>query len=251
MPPLLQSQLLPETAPEILSQFAVRGPLAIRAVLDDLVRERPLVSLYSSRNFDQFVVSQILGWDESGVRFDFVTDQGRRSALLGADRVVILAFLDRIKIQFDALELSPGAEGDKPILRCAVPQVLYRIQRRETFRVRPAGRINADCVVRMGAGDERVYRVADISAGGLGLTLPPGEPLPASGDSWQHCRLEIPGYPAIPCSLAVRVVADGLRGDSNGTRIGCEFIRPTPQAQRAVQLYVMDLERGRAPVGEA
>jgi len=248
---LLQSQLLPETSAEILARFSIAGPLAVRAVLDDLVRERPLISLYSSDDFDEFVVSQLLGWDDHGVRLDFTTDQGRQRALTTARRIIVVAFLDRIKIQFDAVDASIRTVDGRRELHCAVPRVVYRIQRRDAYRVRPPASQPAQCVVRGQNGVERAYRVADVSAGGVGLLLPPLEQAPLRGDLWRHCRLEIPGYPPIPCDLAVRVVAEGLRDAAAGHRIGCEFVHATPEAQRAVQLYVMDIERGRPPAPHA
>ena len=78
-----------------------------------------------------------------------------------------------------------------------------------------------------------------------GLVAEPGlaSIAPGSGEIWRHCRLEIPGYAPIPCDLEVRFVSEGLLGEAAGSRVGCEFHRPTPETQRAIQIYVMDVER--------
>jgi c-di-GMP-binding flagellar brake protein YcgR len=247
MPPILQPQFLPETDRQLLARYAVDGPLAVRAILEDIGRGRALIALYSPRSDEDFVVSQLLGFDEARVRFDFTTDQARRQALLGAGSVVVVAFLDRIKIQFEGHRLQFEERPDGAVLSCGVPARVHRIQRRDAFRVRPPSEQPAECVIRRFAGEERQFRVLDLSAGGVALLAPPDLPQPQPGEVWQHCRLEIPGYAPIPCDLEVRVVSPGLRGEADGCRLGCGFHRPTPETQRAVQIYVMDVERGRTP----
>ena len=118
-------------------------------------------------------------------------------------------------------------------------------QRRDAFRVNPPETYPVECVIRSMGDAQNVYRVLDLSPEGLALMLGPGHPTPESGESWSHCRIEIPGYPPIPCDLVVRFVSDTLMGDGQSRRIGCEFDRPSPQAQRALQIYVTDLQSGR------
>ena len=247
MPTILQTQFLPETDHEVLRRFSVVGPLAVRAILDDLVRERALITLYSPRDHEEFVVSQILGWNDAGIRFDFTTDAGRRQAILGAGSIVVVAFLDRIKIQFDrgpaacqrrrravvaglrAAAAGPPDPAPRRLPRAPAVGACCRMRdprdRRGRARVPRArhqrGRRRAD-----GAARARCARARRTVAA-----------LPA----------EIPGYPPIPCDLEVRFVSEGLRGDAAASRIGCEFHRPLPQTQRAVQMYVMDVERGKTP----
>ncbi len=242
-----QNQLLPETDADTLERFLVSGSLAIRGVLDDLVRERALISLYSRCDHQEFVVSQMLGWDDRGIRFEFTTDESRRRAILGAEAITVVGFLDRIKVQFDATTPRLDSQADPPVLICAIPDRLFRIQRRDAFRVRPPTERPAECMVRAIGSSQHVYRVLDISASGVALSLPAGDPLPPIGEVWRHCRLEMPGYPPIPCDLEVRFIGESLLGDAAACRIGCELHRPTPETQRAVQVYVMDVERKRPP----
>ena len=251
MPSILQQQFLPDTDAGLLERFSVDGPLAVKAILEDLVRGRALITLYAAHDHEEFVVSQILGWDASGIRFDFTTDEHRRQAILRGAGITVVAFLDSIKIQFDARALRLQPDARLPTLVCTVPTRVFRIQRRDAFRVRPPHRSPVECVIRSVGAEERVYRVMDMSPDGLALMVPATQPVPASGELWQHCRLEIPGYAPIPCDLLVRVVSETLLGDGASARIGCEFHRPTPQTQRAVQIYVMDLQSGRyTPAGQ-
>jgi len=128
-------------------------------------RERALIALYSPRDHEEFVVTQILAWNAAGIRFDFTTDAARRQALLGAGSIVVVAFLERIKIQFAAGRLRAGDDGGRPVMDCELPRQVHRIQRRDAFRVRPPPVHPAECVIRSVGGVERVYRVLDVSAG--------------------------------------------------------------------------------------
>ena len=239
---IVQPQFLPETNAEVLSRYVVEGPLAMKAVLEDLLRERALITLYSAANPEEFVVSQILRADAHGIRLDFTTDESRRNALMGAG-IVVVAFLDRIKIQFECPHPQVSLQEGLSVLVCQMPDRMHRIQRRDAFRVRPPVRRPVECVVRPTQGGERTYRVLDVSASGVALMASADAPAPGSGEIWRHCRLEIPGYAPIPCDLEVRFVSEGLLGEAAGSRVGCEFHRPTPETQRAIQIYVMDVER--------
>jgi c-di-GMP-binding flagellar brake protein YcgR len=238
--------LLPETDAATLARFEIRGALSVAQVIEDLVRERALITLYSSRDFGEFVVSRIVHRDALGIGFDFTTDDARRQALLGGDTLVVVAMLDRVKVQFDANALRLDRSGDRATLRCAMPERVHRIQRRDAFRVRPSPLSGAQCVVRSPEG-VRAYPLLDVSVGGIALSIPDGEPVPPIGHTWRHCHLDIVGYPAIPCDLEVRFIGTGLLEERAGVRIGCAFVRPAPETERAVQIFVMDVERGRSP----
>ncbi len=241
-----QNPLLPETDAATLAQFEIRGALSVARVIEDLVRERALIALYAPHDFDAFVVSQIVHRDARGIGFDFTADEARSRALLGGESLIVVAMLDRVKVQFGAHALRLERSQDHATLHCAMPERVHRIQRRDAFRVRPYPRSGADCVVRTPEG-MRAYPLLDVSAGGVALMMPLEDAVPQVGQIWRHCHLDIAGYPAIPCDLEVRFIGTGPPEGRGGARVGCVFLRPAPQTERAVQIYVMDVERGRSP----
>ena len=238
-----QSPLLPEHDPQTLDRCAVTDPGAIAQVLDDLVQARAVVALHSRDGGAD--LSRLTGWDARGLRLDPPADDRRLAALTRTAGLTAVASLDGVRYQFDLQTPVPANDAAYPALVCTLPQRAYRLQRRDAFRVNPPETYPVECVIRSMGDEQNVYRVLDLSPEGLALILGPGHPTPESGESWSHCRVEIPGYPPIPCDLVVRFVSDTLMGDGQSRRIGCEFDRPSPQAQRALQVYVTDLQSGR------
>lgn len=237
--------MLPETDVAITRRFSVEDPTAVRRVLDDLVRARAAVVLYLPTNFQVFLVSRLLGHDSRGLVFDFFADPLLTRPLLGGNALIVVAMLESIKVQFVAPDPVQRRSPDGPELLCGLPAEVIRIQRREDFRVRPPVRSPVVCVMRAPGGSEDRFQVSDISAAGVALLAPAGGTLPQPGEIREHCRLEIPGLPAIPCDLEVRTHGALDRGS---VRVGCRFLRPAPESQRAVQRYVMDVECGRVPL---
>ena len=60
MPPTFQPQFLPETDAAELEPFRVSGPVAIKALLRDLIVRRALIALYARNRFEEFVVTQLV-----------------------------------------------------------------------------------------------------------------------------------------------------------------------------------------------
>ena len=242
MPDALHAAPGPESRAEILSAHRLTGTLAIRAVLEDLRRKRDKITLYSAGDHARYGDSHLLRHTPEYLCFDVTVDSGRPSALV-ADGLVAVALPENIRIQFDCAQPRITGSDGRVELVCEMPSLIHRIQRRDAYRVRPPVRRPVQCVMRPFQGQERAYPVLDVSATGVALEIDPEFAPPAIGEIWQHCRLEIPGHAPIPCDLDVRVIGPAPEGDPPGNRIGCLFHRPTPETQRAVQVYVMDAER--------
>jgi c-di-GMP-binding flagellar brake protein YcgR len=236
--------MLPDDDPGTASRFGITGAKEIGWTLKEVLSARAPVTLYRAADFGSFLVSRLLWHDRTSMRFDFVDEPRRGEALLAGGHLVAVALIERIKIQFDARAPQAAPRDGRMELLCALPDRIIRIQRREAFRVRPPERHPVICVLREPDGTEHRYRVHDISADGVALTVPAGQRSPAPGELWRHGRLEIEGLPPIPCDVEVRTRWDAARG---AVRVGCGFHRPEPESQRAIQRYVIDVQRGRVP----
>lgn len=241
--PALALQLLPETDPAFLRPFLVEGVLAVRALLRELVTHRALLAIYAGHELEDFVISQVTHLDDHSIELDFVTDDDRRQAIARAGGVVVIGLLETVKVQFELSPIGLDLRDGRPVLRARHPQTMYRIQRRDAFRVRPPAGEPASVVIRLSPGAEQHFRVIDFSATGVAYAMAPGSALPLEGTVLHLSRLECAGRPPIPCDLLVRHVSAGLLSENGAHRIGCEFYRIDSLAERAVQMIVIDLER--------
>jgi c-di-GMP-binding flagellar brake protein YcgR len=244
----LQPHYLPETDPAQIQSFRVDETLGIRGVLRELMTRRAMVTIYAPDNFDAFIPSRVLAFDERALDLDFVADEERRREILSHPSAVVIGTLDRIKVQFEVSGFAPTTLQDNPALHCPVPKAVYRIQRRDAFRVRPLATEPVTCHVRDGRGGESAWKVLDFSALGVAFSVPPDQTPPAEKSVLQHCRLEFaPSRAAIPINLVVRRVSTTPEDGSQGYRVGCEFRYLAPEAARTLQMAVMEIERrGRA-----
>lgn len=110
------------------------------------------------------------------------------------------------------------------------------MQRRDAFRVVPA--LPATLMLRDG---ERLVEVelTDVAATGVAFLVPPSLGVPALGARIGNAVLELPGFATIACDLVVAHVEtrDGR------TLAGCRVPRLEPEAQRALQRYVIEVQR--------
>lgn len=238
-----RSQFVPETDVERLAPYRVVGATGIRSLLKDLVARRSLVALYPPRSYDASAITQVVRFDDEVVDLDLVSDQRLREAVLAGGAGVVVGVVDTIKIQFDVSRPKVVDAPGGAVLRCALPSVAFRIQRRDAFRVRPLMKEPAYCRLVDPEGGESVLPVIDFSIAGLALSFAPGARAPERGDVLRDCRFEIGRQVAIRCDMVVRNVIEDTTSDHAPRRVGCEFQRLSVEAERTLQRAVMDIEQ--------
>ncbi|WP_457427787.1 flagellar brake protein [Roseateles sp. P5_E7] len=239
----------PDTVPE---QLRVTATAEIAAYLQQLQRENAAVLLSGPPG--QSLSSRICALDgEAGVLgLEIGTDpEGISQALVASGEITAVAYLGTIKLQFelDDAVLVSGEQG--AVLRSSLPERLYRFQRRQAFRVQPAGSIYPRVVLPGGEHPGRALRVLDISIGGLALALPgeltPEQPLQSLvvGQVATGLVLELDRLTALGIAL-VPHHASAIAGDTHGMlQLGCSFVDLDANAGRALQVYVDQTQKRR------
>ncbi|MGC1443245.1 MAG: flagellar regulator YcgR PilZN domain-containing protein [Burkholderiaceae bacterium] len=234
---------LPERDLEKLSSFQLTSETGIRKLLDSLLSISGLISLYSDNDVNLFVISRLLEVSDTTLCFDLNTDRERTTFLEKQDAVTVVGFIDQVKVQFSApiqqIETSDGATR----LLCRFPDVMYRIQRRDAYRVRPPIGEPAQVVLR--GTPERSLDILDLSATGVSFRLIENELSIKVGDTVEHARLEVGPQVPIPVSFIVRSIFQmkGTQAGHDSYRIGAEFHRLPGPVSRRLQVYVLDVER--------
>lgn len=233
----------PDAAPE---EFRIAAAAEIAAYLQQLQSEGAPVLLSCPPG--QTLASRIGALDAAAnvLGLDIGADpDGISQALVASGEITAVAYLGAIKLQFelDDAVLVSGEQG--AVLRSSLPQRLYRFQRRQSYRVQPAGSIYPRVLVPGGQEHGRALRVLDLSIGGVALALPAGPtPLPV-GEVANNLTLELDRITALRVALLPHHVSPIPGDDSGLQQLGGAFVDLDATATRALQVYVDQTQKRR------
>ena len=231
-----------------LGRYVLHDPGEITYVLRSLLHGANLITAYFNEGSD-FLLTALLAVDDEGIVLDYGGSAEANRRALAASKLVLIATHDRVKIQFALPGLKAVSFGGRPAFRAALPERLLRLQRREYYRLVAPIAQPLKCALTMTGGDgaRRTYeaQIVDIGAGGIALMPPRGVEF-SVGDTFESCRLELPGFGAVDAGLEVRNVFQvTLRNGMRVKRCGCQFVGLRPAMQARVERYIMKIERDR------
>lgn len=162
--------------------------------------------------------------------------------LLEADDVIAVAYLDRIKVQFqlDNLLLVTGPDGST--LRADLPREMFRFQRRDSFRVRPieTGAPRATLSDPQNQTRTLKLRILDVSMGGMAVfaseDMAPASTFPV-GTLLAPVELQLDRSTQLQVQLRVQHVSD-FNVESKGVQLGCAFESLSGAASGILQRYI-------------
>lgn len=239
----------PEPDSSELERFALYGRQDIVGVLRELRDRQVLVTLYCDQAAG-FAVSNILDVNAAfeEVILDCAADPSAQGAIYQAREIVLVAFLDNAKIQFNVAGAEPVTHQSRAAFRVRLPQQLLRMQRRAAPRQPSPAARPATCLVPV-PGEAARYesvRVLDLSIGGLALLAHPVQFELPIDRVLTPCYLDLPDIGQITVGLRVRYV-DGPAEPGSARRCGCEFVDLAGPALRTLQRYMNRLEAAQTP----
>ncbi len=232
----------PEPDSPALERYAVYARVEVLALLRQLIDQGVLTNVY----FDQgasFYLTALLAVnpDFEELVIDTAPDQSVQRRLLESRRLVFVAFVQGVKLQFEAARAEATMYEGRPALRVRLPERVIRMQRREYFRVRPLASRPVHC--RVNDAQEKqatTWRVLDISGGGVALACGRDERPFSLGQELPDCVIDFPGEGSIAAGLRVRSIELSQREGEQ--RIGCEFVSIAPQARLVLQRFINRVE---------
>jgi c-di-GMP-binding flagellar brake protein YcgR len=228
-----------------LDEFRVTSPREIQTMLKQLLDGSVLLNLNAS---DGSVFTSAL-WTIDSTRgtigFNADPNDPAMQALLECEEVVVVGYLDSVKLQFDIHDLVLVHGNKASVLSCAAPREMFRFQRRNAFRVRPLMRAAPMARLRHPDMPEMEFslRVIDISIGGCGLFLPEDVPTMNAGVLLQDVRVELDTDTKLEVSMRLQHVT-AINAEARGVRLGFEFKRVGGDSLRALQRFI-DLTQKR------
>ncbi len=180
------------------------------------------------------------------ISFSASADDPHLQAIVQGNEGVVVGYIDNVKLQFDANDLVLVHSGRSTALSCALPSVVYRFQRRGSFRVRPI--LRSSPMARFDHPDsettEMLLRVLDVSIGGCALFMPADVPQLGAGVTLHNVKLDLDADTRFTVTLRIHHLSS-LNADAKGLRLGCEMLRLNAGAERVLQLYIDQTQKRR------
>lgn len=219
--------------------------MVLRGLLDHIAQ----ITVFFNEGQDMLLTSLAhVGEDHLILDFGSASEMNRKA--LEAKKHFCVTTLDKVRVQFILREFSRTEHEGRPAFRCALPEDVLRLQRREFYRlVTPLAR-PLICRIPLPLEDGRDHihmaNVFDISVGGLGLAAPPDTYRFGPEMSFAGIRLELPEIGTVSGALQVRSVYEVvLRSGARVRRAGCEFVKLPGTQATLIQRYIIKVERER------
>jgi len=229
--------------PEGLKSIDPRFHIEPRAVAKTIERELhkiPLAGLYSIDGNGAAIPVSLLGIHQGLlVMKPEIKPEGGFTSLIGGQRIVVLC-TDSGKMQFLASNLKLNDEGN---LLCPLPADLILIQRRKEFRTLGPADDDLNFVLCLGAGQELLTKVIDISDHGILLDLRLGATEVEIGRYWHSGYFERLRSRSTTIDLEIKNVRPGA--DIDRIRAGCELYEPKKQALKEFESTRSAIENAR------
>ncbi len=181
--------------------------------------------------------------DKAQLQF-YASGHGQQvTSMLDAPQVTGVAYLESIKLQFDLTGLSLVRVEDHWMLQCGQPQEMYRIQRRNAYRVRSSTRTEPYAKLRHPSMPDMGLRLhmLDVSIGGCALWLPNDVPPLQPGTLLGQLTVELDAESNFSAAARLQHVSgehDYEFGPGLGRKMGCEW-HPLPgPAERILQRWI-------------
>jgi flagellar brake protein len=206
------------------------------------------VPVHLSNPLGQALSTTLWALDDQRRRIGFAidADHPRTSALLAADELVAVAYLDSVKLQFDLHDPVLVRGRDGAALQAPFPDTIYRFQRRGAYRVRTLERSSPTAHLRHPALPDMLLplRVIDVSIGGCALLVGHDVPPLQPGTRVAGVRIELDAETRFDCGLQLQHVTD-IDPGAPGVRLGCAWDRLPAAAERTLQRYIDQTQKRR------
>ena len=245
-----------------LDEFRVSAPPEIAHLLKRLCDASALLNLNASDG--SVYTSTIWTMDTARTTLGFNADVRDHALLelLECNEVVVVGYLDSIKLQFDVQDLVLVRGARASVLSCKFPRQMFRFQRRNSYRVRPLIRAEPTAYLPLRAANDSsrngsatdlaprgevglALRVLDVSIGGCALFVPDDGPALQPGALLRRVMIELDADTRFQADLQLHHVT-AINATAHGTRLGCEFVQLSGDATRSLQRFIdLTQKRGR------
>jgi len=218
----------------------------IELVLHYIAGKGARVALYYDKS-DDFILTTLLGVDSKGLWLEQSPNESDNQHIVGSNKLVFVSSHIQVKVQFAAHRVSAVVYQGYPAFYLPLPDSIYRLQRREYYRLVTPVIEPLRCVItteKLPSKRPSEFTIMDISGGGVRLTCTEPDTEFVAGETYPSCRIDLPDVGTI--SVAIQVKTLILETDASGNthkRAGCEFKNLDGQSTILLQRYITNMQR--------
>lgn len=226
-------------------QFLKQSPLAVMGVLRDLQRSQVAIRLtWPSGQF----ISKILDVTPERFILDFGSQASENQRVQQAMFIEVAAETAGAKVEFSLPGLDIQQYQNLPAFSAALPPSLWFVQRREYFRITAPMQPYYYCRTQLSDGTPFVFRLSDLSLGGLGAlvegTLP--EVL-AEGEQFNQVEMDLGQWGKFYFDMKLVTISERKVVDSKNEtivtpRLSFRFLNVNVAVERELQKIIFSLE---------
>lgn len=229
--------------------FRLTAAKEIEFILHHIAEKRLRVALYYD-NASDFMLTTLLESDERGLLLEQSRNSTENRRILQSKGLILVSSHLQVKVQFTAYQVRAALYQNFPAFYLPLPESIFRLQRREYYRLITPVTDPLRCVVATGKLPEKLPReftIMDISGGGVALTCAESDTLLSLGKYYSGCQIELPELGMVSGAIEVRTLVEltSLTGLIS-KRAGCQFSDLDSQSIMLLQRYVTNMQREKS-----
>jgi flagellar brake protein len=226
-------------------KFRISSPKEIKFVMQYISEKGNRVALYYD-NKNDFILTTLLAVDDKGLWLEQSPNNADNRNVADSSELIFVSSHLQIKVQFSVNQARSVVYQERPAFYLPLPGNLYRIQRREYFRLMTQMTNPLRCVITKEPSHDkkpREFIIMDISCGGIGLTCTETDTELTPGQSYSDCQIELPSLGIIRGTIEVRnlVILPSKSGKVH-KRAGCEFKNLDGASAILLQRYITNMQ---------
>lgn len=230
-----------------LSPFVHDSPMAVAYELRQLAQRATSLAVYFNQG-QGMMLTRILDVDSKARQFVF--DLGghppTNDALQKADKILMVAAPEGVKIQFAIGGARTCSFEGKPAFIAAFPPSLIKLQRREYFRLTTPMASPYRCQLKLASGANLTLELHDLSLGGFGAWLPVEVMSQIEvGQQFSDAWFELGPLGQVKISLEIRSLRAMTLNTGPRCFVGAKFLGVSRTVEASLQRLMVQLERDR------
>lgn len=227
-------------------EHGIHSPVEIQFILNTIAeQDARMVVYYGDANY--FFMSTLLAVDSSGLWLEQSPNPTDNRRVLESDKLVFVSAHLQVKVQFSAKRATSVKYDGYPAFFVPLPKCIYRLQRREHFRLAlsPAEYLHCALPTAPAQGiPQREVTVMDISVGGIKLNCAEADIELEEGKVYENCQITLPEAGKITVTIIVKnLTLVHTKSGNTIKRAGCQFINVDGATNILLQRYINNMQR--------